>query len=48
MGDVPMFEKSDYTIAYGGVHTPIKTLIELSNVVVFTEEALCRMLNTLL
>ena len=48
MGDVPMVEKSDYTIAYGGVHTPIKTLIELSNVVVFTEEALCRMLNTLL
>lgn len=48
MGDVLMFEKSDYTIAYGGVHTPIKTLIELSNVVVFTEEALCRMLNTLL
>lgn len=48
MGDVPMFEKADYTIAYGGVHTPIKTLIELSNVVVFTEKSLCRMLNTLL
>lgn len=48
MGDVPMFEKADYTIAYGGVHAPIKTLIELSNVVVFTENSLCRMLNTLL
>lgn len=48
MGDVPMFEKADFTIAYGGVHSPIKTLIELSNVVVFTEKSLCRILNTLL
>lgn len=48
MGDVPMFEKADYTIAYGGVHSPIKTLIELSDIVVYTERSLCKTLNTLL
>lgn len=48
MGDVPMFLRADVRIAFGGVHHPIKTLKELSDFVVFTEEALCRTLNTLL
>lgn len=47
MGDVPMFERADVGIAYSGVHSPVRTLKELSNFIVFNEEALCRTLNTL-
>jgi HAD superfamily phosphoserine phosphatase-like hydrolase len=48
MGDVGMFEKADIRIAYGGVHNPIQTLVELSDYVIFNETALCRTLDTLL
>lgn len=48
MGDVGMFEKADVRIAYGGVHNPIQTLVELSDYVIFNETALCRTLDTLL
>ena len=47
MGDIPMFENSDIKIAYGGVHSPIETLLKLSNFVTYEEQALCRLLNTL-
>lgn len=47
MGDVRMFEQSDVTIAYGGVHPPIKSLIEFSNYITYRQESLCRLLNTL-
>lgn len=48
MGDAAMFEAANYSIAFGGVHPPIQTLIELSDIIVFDESALCRTLNTLL
>lgn len=47
MGDVSMFEKSDVRIAFGGVHLPIESLVEVSDYVCFSEQALCNTLNTL-
>ena len=48
MGDVAMFDKADVRIAFGGVHPPVKTLVENSDFIVYTEKTLCRTLNTLL
>ncbi|HOB54412.1 MAG TPA: HAD family phosphatase [Acidobacteriota bacterium] len=48
MNDVDMFAQSDIRIAFGGVHEPVQTLIQMSDIVVYTEDALCRTLNTLL
>lgn len=45
MGDVEMFEKSDISVAFGGVHYPIESLIEESTHVIFSEAALCRFLS---
>jgi len=47
MGDVLMFEESDVSIAFGGVHEPIETLMKVSNYLVYEEDSLCRLLNTL-
>jgi phosphoserine phosphatase len=47
MGDVPMFERADVRIAFGAVHPPIDSLIQLSEFVCFSEEALCQTLSTL-
>ncbi len=47
MGDVRMFESADISIAFGGVHKPIETLLKLSNYVVYNETSLCRLLHTL-
>jgi HAD superfamily phosphoserine phosphatase-like hydrolase len=47
MGDVLMFQESDLSIAYGGVHEPIETLMKVSNYLVYNEDSLCRLLNTL-
>ena len=47
MNDVSMFEKSDLSIAYGGVHSPVETLIKLSNYVVYNEVSLCNLLKML-
>lgn len=47
MGDVPMFEESDINIAFGGVHMPVDTVIEMSNYITFNEDGLCNILNTL-
>lgn len=48
MNDVPMFELADVGIAYGGVHPPNSTVIQLSNYVVFDGVSLCKLLKTLL
>ncbi len=48
MNDVPMFELADIGIAYGGVHFPNSTVIQLSRYVVFDGVALCKLLKTLL
>ena len=47
MGDVLMFEESDLSIAFGGVHEPIETLLKVSNYLVYDEVSLCRLLKTL-
>jgi HAD superfamily phosphoserine phosphatase-like hydrolase len=47
MGDVLMFQESDVSIAFGGVHEPIETLMKVSNYLVYDEVSLCRLLNTL-
>ena len=45
--DVPMFEESHVSIAYGGVHKPVSTAISISDYVVFDGGALCRLLKML-
>lgn len=47
MNDVPMFEAADWRIAYGGVHSPNKVLVKLSDFVTYDGKALCRLLSTL-
>lgn len=47
MNDMPMFDAADIRIAYGGVHSAAKPLIEMADYVTFSGEALCRLLNTL-
>lgn len=47
MGDVPMFENADVRIAFGAVHPPIESLVQLSDFVCLSEESLCQTLNTL-
>ena len=46
-GHVLMFEESNVSIAFGGVHEPIETLLKVSNYLVYEESSLCRLLNTL-
>lgn len=48
INDESMFREADIKIAFGQVHNPIEPIIKLSNYVVFSEDALCRILNTLL
>lgn len=48
MNDVPMFEIADVRIAYGGVHYPSSTIIQLANYMTVNSDGLCRLLNTLL
>jgi len=45
--DLPMFEEADIGVAYAGVHSPARELIDNSNYVVGNGTALCRLLNTL-
>ena len=45
--DVPMFEEADISIAYGGVHKPVRPAISVSDYVVFDGGALCRLLKML-
>jgi HAD superfamily phosphoserine phosphatase-like hydrolase len=47
MGDVPMFEKSDIRIAFGGTHKPIQSLIQHSDYIIFCERALCNLLSNM-
>ncbi len=47
MGDVLMFQESDISVAFGGVHEPIETLLKVSNYLVYDEVSLCRLLKTL-
>jgi phosphoserine phosphatase len=46
--DVPMFQDSDISIAFGGVHSPTRYAVENSNLLVFRGDKLCTILNMLL
>ncbi|MEQ1602947.1 MAG: HAD-IB family phosphatase [Methylophilaceae bacterium] len=48
LNDMPMFDAADIRIAFGGVHSPAKPLVQMADFVTFSGSALCRMLNTLL
>ena len=45
MNDCAMFEKADIGIAYGGIHNPVDSLIDLSNYVVLNSKSLVNLLN---
>lgn len=47
MGDVSMFQAADIGIAFGATHKPVKSLIEVSNFVTYSEESLCQLLKQL-
>lgn len=46
MGDVGMFEFSDVKIAFGKVHSPVSSLISVSDYICFSETTLCNILST--
>jgi len=48
MGDVGMFEAADLGIAFAGVHSPIESLLSMSDYMVKSEESLCKILKELL
>jgi phosphoserine phosphatase len=48
MNDVPMFENADISIAFGAVHNPVESIINLSDYVVYDERSLCAILEMLL
>lgn len=47
MNDVSMFQKSDVSIAYGGVHEPVDSLIKSANYVVYSDTTLATLLKSL-
>lgn len=47
MNDCSMFELSDKSIAYGGVHQPVQTLIKMSDYICYNSYALVTLLNSL-
>jgi HAD superfamily phosphoserine phosphatase-like hydrolase len=46
--DVEAMRKADVSIASGLTHSPARSVLSVTNYLVFTEEALCRQLNQLL
>jgi phosphoserine phosphatase len=47
VNDIPMFEEADVGVAFGGVHQPVRPLVEISDSVSFDGRSLCQLLNTL-
>lgn len=45
--DAAMFDAADISIAYGGVHEPAASLLEVADYVVYESSSLCRLLDTL-
>lgn len=45
--DIPMFEEANYSIAYGGVHSPVDTAISVADWVVYEGGSLCTLLKAL-
>lgn len=48
MNDCPMFEISDMSIAYGGTHQPVSSLIKMSNYVCYDSKTLVELLTSLI
>lgn len=48
MGDVAMFQESDLSIAFGGTHAPVDSLIKMSNYVVNDQFVLVDLLTSML
>lgn len=46
--DLEMFIAAPISIAYGGVHPPAKSLMEVSTYAIYNDEELCRFLKLLL
>lgn len=47
MNDVPMFLESDIKIAFGAIHHPPKSLVNLANYIVYSGDSLCNLLKML-
>jgi len=47
MNDVPMFERAHLRVAYGGVHPPAESLIQMADLVTYHPRGLCNILDTL-
>lgn len=47
INDIPMFKEGDIGIAYGGVHEPVKEILEICDYVVYKSKDLCDLLNRL-
>lgn len=47
LNDYPMFEAADRSVAIGLTHQPSAMLIAKANFIIYEEDALCRLLNTL-
>jgi len=47
INDIPMFKEGDIGIAYGGVHEPVKEILEICDYMVYKSQDLCDLLNRL-
>jgi len=47
MNDVPMLERANISIAYGGVHAPCVAAIESAHYVIYDPQSLCRLISQL-
>jgi HAD superfamily phosphoserine phosphatase-like hydrolase len=47
MNDIPMLERADIAIAYGGVHPPCVAAIESAHYVIYDPRSLCRLISQL-
>jgi phosphoserine phosphatase len=47
MNDIPMLERADIAIAYGGVHAPCAAAIESAHYVIYDPRSLCRLISQL-
>jgi len=47
MNDCPMFEIADFGIAFGGVHEPVSTLVQMSKYVCYDSKSLLKLLESI-
>lgn len=44
---LPLFESADIGLVFGGLHQPVETIFQMSDLVCFSETALCHTHDTL-